>query len=258
MRPRPAVAFVALGGGGGICKLAPLGQAGHHVLQLSADEGVAALALSALLVGGISNVGVWRCLGDPSWRGQLVLVWPRELRVSLDGGVRQRAAGLRRGVAQDHQLSSVASQDLLRHALGGLVCWVSFPSLRSQRLTQRRRRSRLALTTGGAGQTRPICWLLSGDLRRGGGGVLKEEGRVEAAVSDARGSASVDRRGLGVQDAELLIKFLRYLTGKLNQVAAVEFSIRPVEPGGEFNSRRDFSGATLAGRRRRRVPARYL
>lgn len=88
--------------------------------------------------------------------------------------------------------------------------------------------------------------------------MLKEEGRVEAAVSDARGPASVDRRGLGVQDAELLIKFLRYLAGELNQVAAVEFSISPVEPGGEFNSGRDFSGVTSAEWRRWRVPVRYL
>lgn len=259
--PRPAVAFVALGGVVGICKLAPLRQAGHHVLQLSADDSVVALALSALLVGGISKGGVWRCLGDPSWWGELVLVWPRELEVSLDGGVRQQAAGLRRGVAEDHhggQLSSVTSQDLLLHVLGlihggRLVCWVSFPLLRSQRLTQRRRRSRLALTRGGAGQTLCICRLLSGDLRRGGDGVFKEEGRVEAAVSDARGSASVDRWGLGVQDAELLIKFLRYLTGELNQVAAVEFSISPVKPGREFNSRRDFSGVTFVESRRWRV-----
>lgn len=63
--------------------------------------------------------------------------------------------------------------------------------------------------------------------------MFKEEGRVQAAISDARGSASVDRRGLGVQDAELLVKFLRYLTGKLDDVAAVEFSIGPVEPAQE-------------------------
>lgn len=90
-----------------------------------------------------------------------------------------------------------------------------------------------------------------------------KKGRVEAAVSDAWGSASVDRRGLGVKDAELLIKLLRYLTRELNQVAAVEFTVSPVEPGRGFNSRRDFSGIawnriTLVESRRWRVPVRYL
>lgn len=83
--------------------------------------------------------------------------------------------------------------------------------------------------------------------------MFEEEGRVEAPVSDARGSAGADGRGLGVQDAELLVKLLRYLTRKLHQVAAVELPVSPVEPGGEFKS-----GVTSGESRRRREPVRYL
>lgn len=107
VRPLPAAAFMALSRVVGICRLAPLRQAGHHVLQLGADDGVVALALPARPVQGVS---------EPSRRGELVLVrvevGPREQEVSLDGGVRQRAAGVRRGVAEDRhggQQSGISS-----------------------------------------------------------------------------------------------------------------------------------------------------
>lgn len=247
MRPLPTEAFLALRRLGGTCELVPLGQAAHHVLQLGADGGVVALALPARLVGGISKGGFWRRLAGLPWRGRLVLAhgevrW-RQLKVCLGEGVCQRAAGLCRGMdGHGGQLSSVTSQDLLLHALRlihgwWLGCWVSFVLLRSQRFSQTRHRYGLAPASGGAGQTQGICRLLPVHLRRGGDrGFEEEEGRVEAVVSDAWESASVDRWRLGVQDAELLIKLLRYLTRKLDKVAAVEFSISPVEPAQEGKS----------------------
>lgn len=52
-----------------------------------------------------------------------------------------------------------------------------------------------------------------------------------AAVPDALRPAGVYGLGLGVQDAEFLVELLRYLTGELDKVAAVQFAVRPVKPG---------------------------
>lgn len=53
---------------------------------------------------------------------------------------------------------------------------------------------------------------------------------IDAAVADARWSTSVYGQRLGIEDAKLLVKLLRYLARKLDQVAAVQFAVSPVEP----------------------------
>lgn len=231
----PTGAVAALGRLGGIVgELVRLGQAAHHVLQPGADNGVVALALPVRLVGGVSGAGLW------SSGGRLLLALAegrlRELKVGLGEGVWQRAAGLRRRVhGHGGRLSSVPSQDLLLHALRLIRgrrfgCRVSTLLLQSQRFARTRHRYDPAPASGGAGQTRGVCRFACGDLWRGGDRGFEEQRRVQAVVWDPWEPASVDRRRLGVQDAELLVEFLCYLTGKLNKVAAVEFPISPVEP----------------------------
>lgn len=53
---------------------------------------------------------------------------------------------------------------------------------------------------------------------------------INPAATDTWRSTWVYRQRLGVEDAELLIKFLCYLTWKLNQVATVQLAISPVKP----------------------------
>lgn len=188
MRPLSTAGSLARRRLGGVGELLPLGQAAHHVLQLGADEGVAALALPA---GGISEGGLCRRRAGLRWRGRLPLVHgqvrERELKVGVGGGVRQRAAGLRRGVCgHGGQLSSVTTRELLLLRLipgRRLGCWVSPALLRGRGPTQARHRPGVAPTGGGAGQARGTCGFLPGGLR----------GRAEAVVSVARESASADR-----------------------------------------------------------------
>lgn len=217
---RPA-GFLALRRRGPVSEPGPGGQAAHHVLQLGTDDGVVVLALPAQHGGGIPNGGFGRRLAEPPWQGRLgvvrVQVGQRELKVGLGGGVDGRGGG---------QLSSAPSQDLL------LGRWVGSVLLRSESLPETRLRSRLAPPGGGAGQTQAPCRRPSEHLWGGGERGLEEEGRVEAVVAAAWESAAraADGARLGVQDAELLVKLLRYLPRKLNQVAAVDFPISPVEP----------------------------
>ncbi len=63
--------------------------------------------------------------------------------------------------------------------------------------------------------------------------MFEEERLVDAAVSDTCRSSSVNRQRLCIEDAELLVKFLCYLTRKLDEVAAVQSAISPVEPAQE-------------------------
>lgn len=53
---------------------------------------------------------------------------------------------------------------------------------------------------------------------------------IDGTVTDTWRSAGVNGQRLGVKDSELLVKFLCNLTRELNQVAAVQFAISPVEP----------------------------
>lgn len=245
MSPLPpllTVGFLALRRLGGIGELVRLGQAAHHVLQPGADAGVVALA------GGTWKGGPWGGLADLPRQGRRLLardeVRLRELKVGLGGGVRQRAAGLRRGVdGRGGQPSSLTGRGLRLIRGRRLGCWVGLVLLRIQRFPQRRHGDGRAAAGGGAGQTQGR----SGDLRGGGGERGLEE---EAVVPGAWESAlSVDGRGLGVQDAELLVKLLGDLTRELNQVAAVEFSVSPVEPAqaGKLTTKVTLAAQTLGG-----------
>lgn len=58
---------------------------------------------------------------------------------------------------------------------------------------------------------------------------------VDAAVSDTWRPSSVYRMRLSIEDAELLVKLLSYLARELDEVAAVQFAIGPVEPAQEWD-----------------------
>ena len=66
---------------------------------------------------------------------------------------------------------------------------------------------------------------------RGGDERVFEEERLVDAVDSAVGTPfGVDWQRLSVEDAELLVKLLCDLTRELDQVAAVQLAISPVEP----------------------------
>lgn len=65
----------------------------------------------------------------------------------------------------------------------------------------------------------------------------------DATAPNTRRPTSVDWQRLGVEDAELLIKLLSYLTRKLNQIAAIQFTIGPVESEKRYQKYKD--GFTL-------------
>ncbi len=61
--PLPAASARPLSHVGDVRQLLPLGQGGHHVLQLGADGGVVVLALFGQPVEAVPQGAVWSCLG---------------------------------------------------------------------------------------------------------------------------------------------------------------------------------------------------
>lgn len=176
----------------------------------------------------------WAC-----WRGEVGAL--RELEVSLGVAVCHRAAGLSGGVAGNYAgghgrffckricretASGAASQDLLLLSpvliySGGLGHWHGFISNWSGGFTRGLDSYGSGHAGGGAGQTQWLCRPLSGRMRGGGDHMFEEQWVIYATVPHTLRPSGVYWKRLGVEDAELLIEFLCYLTGELDQVAAV-------------------------------------
>ncbi|TNN67320.1 hypothetical protein EYF80_022427 [Liparis tanakae] len=228
-----------LGHVGDVRQLPPLGQGGGHALQLGADGGVVALALSGQLVeGGVLQGAIWRGRGRraPSGRGDRRRrdpVWHRarrrnEVGAQRDLGVgssvvaRHRPAGLSGGVAGDGRRLFLRRRICGNTSGGGAAGQdVVFDVAVGQRVGLRAVRSR-----GSArGQGGCVWGLAAGRAGQSGGTrgdrVFQQDVFVDGAVPRARGPSGAHGQRLGVEDAELLVKLLRYLTGKLDEVAGV-------------------------------------